>query len=209
MNISLNQHKKIFIICAAVTVLGLCAYTFFVALRESGISALASSTIKNVSIKLPANTSYQVGQKYSLSWSSDCRGGTVMVWLSTASSSKANIGILVPLASFSAADFGTKSQDDRIFFNDPWKFILSQNANKGKITWTVPQKLSLDKSLFGGSVGVYYIYSLADGRYALHKIVEQLVEMSVMPDNYYLRVDIKGKNGCEATGYSSAIKIIR
>jgi hypothetical protein len=207
MIFKLNSDKKIFIACAIITAAALCAYSLFLSLSASEKMAEASSTIKKITIQ-PAAGSYQIGQKYALSWDSDCRGGEVMVWLSTASSSKANIGILVPLLNFSAVNFGDKGKDDRIFFPDPWKFITSQNVNNGKTNWIVPAQLNLAKSLFKSDEGVFYIYALADGRIALHKIVEQPVQMPVMPDNYYLRIDIKGKNGCTATGYSAKINIV-
>jgi hypothetical protein len=203
----IDPWRKIFIAGAVITALILCACSIFISLSDSERSALASPAAKNINVKVKSGN-FQIGQKYSVSWDSLCRGGQAMVWLSTASSSQSEIGILVPLANFSAADFGSDSKDDRIFFDDPWKFITSNNANKGKLTWTVPDFLCLSKSFFGSDKGSFYIYTLADGRIVLHRIVQQPVQMPVFPDNYYLRVDIKGKNGCEATGYSSAISIV-
>jgi hypothetical protein len=204
MMIALNQGKKIFIASAVITVVALSACSFFFSLKKIEESAQASPAVV-----VQANSGdYQISHKYSFSWSSDCRGGEAAVWLTTASSSKANIGIMVPLTNFSAADFGDKDKDTRIFFDDIWKINLSRNANKGKISWTVPAALNLPRKYFGSGEGVYYLYSLTDGRIALHKIVKEPVQMPVMPGNYYLRVDIKGKSGCLATGYSQAISII-
>jgi hypothetical protein len=204
----MKQAKKIFIICAVVSATALCTYSLVSSLSKLENSALADPAAKtDVKISVAESGSYQVGRKYSVSWDSDCRGGEAMVWLATASSSSANIGILVPLATFSAANFGDQGKDDRIFFDDPWKFNLSHNSNKGKIIFTMPSSLSLSKNLFSSSEGVFYIYTLADGRFALHKIVKEPVQMSVMSSNYYLRVDIKGKNGCVATGYSQKIGV--
>lgn len=210
MTIKIKLDKKIFIIGAIITAAALCVYSFLFSLSESKRLAQADPEVKvNVSIAVAGSGNYVIGKKYSVSWDSDCRGGEVMAWLATASSSDANVGILVPLTNFSATDFGDKGKDDRIFSDDIWKVNLSHNANKGKLSWTVPAQLSLAKSLFSGTEGVYYIYTLADGRFALHKIVKEPVQMPVFPDNYYLRVDIKGKNGCTATGYSKEIKVIR
>jgi len=203
MKIKLSQGKQIFVAIAAVSVVALSVCSFFISLAKVKESAQASPAV----IVQTGSGDYQVGHKYSASWSSDCRGGEAMLWLSTVSSSKASIGIMVPLANFSAADFGDKVKNTRIFFNDPWQFILSHNANKGKLNWTMPAALNLPQSFFSSNQGVYYIYSLADGRMALHKIVQEPVQMQVMPGEYYLRVDIKGKNGCTATGYSQAIQI--
>ncbi|MDD4902120.1 MAG: hypothetical protein PHE24_03210 [Patescibacteria group bacterium] len=205
MILKIDQPKKIFIVCAIATAVVLCAYSLISSIAESEKSALAQA--KNVTVQIKTGN-YQIGKKYSVSWDSDCRAGEAMVWLATASSSKANIGILVPLANFSAANFGDQGKDARIFFNDPWKFNLSHNANRGKLSWTVPTSLALSKSLFKSEQGVFYLYTLADGRFALHKIVKEPVRMPVMPEKYYLRVDIKGKNGCTATGYSAKINVI-
>jgi hypothetical protein len=208
MTIKMNTSKKIFIACAIVSAVILSACSLFFSWEESEKSVLASPVKKPVNVTVSPSNNYQIGQKYSISWDSDCRGGEAIAWLSTASSSDSSMGILVPLVSFSAAPFGDQGQDDRIFFADPWKFDLSHNANKGKLIWTVPASLNLPQTFFKGKEGVYYIYTLADGRFALHKIVKEPVQMSVMPSNYYLRIDIKGKNGCTATGYSGKINIV-
>jgi hypothetical protein len=208
MPIKNSTGRKIFIVCAAISVLALCVCSLFFSWRESEKSAEASFAQKTVKITIPAKNTYEVGQKYSVSWSSDCRGGEAIVWLSSASSSTSSIGILVPLANFSASNFGSDSSDDRIFFNSPWDFDLSHNANKGKFSWTIPSSLDIPQADFSSQNGVYYIYTLADGRIALHKIIKEPVKISVMKGKYYLRVDIKGKNGCTATGYSQAINVI-
>jgi hypothetical protein len=207
MTIKMNTGKKIFIACAIISAIILCACSLFFSWEESENSALASAK-KTVNVKVSSSDNYQIGHKYSVSWDSDCRGGEAIVWLSTAPSSSSTMGILVPLVNFSAAPFGDQGQDDRIFFTDPWQFDLSHNTNQGKLSWTVPTALNLPQTFFKGKEGVYYIYTLADGRFALHKIVKEPVQMSVMSSSYYLRVDIKGKNGCTATGYSSKISIV-
>jgi hypothetical protein len=38
-------------------------------------------------------------------------------------------------------------------------------------------------------------------------MVKNQAQMPILPTTYYLRVDIKGKNGCVATGYSPAINV--
>lgn len=208
MILKLSQGKKIFVLGATITLIALCVYSVFASLEMDDKSALASPTVKagvNVLVKDDAN--YQVGKKYALSWDSDCRGGEVNVWLSTASSSKTNIGILVPLTGFSAANFGEKDSDSRIFFSDPWKFNLSHNNNKGKVSFVMPSSLNLPKNFFKSDQGVFYTYITPDGRFALHKIVKEPVMMQVLPGNYYLRVDIKGKNGCLATGFSQKLLV--
>jgi hypothetical protein len=207
MKIRLNQGKKIFIACAAATIIILCAYSLFTLFKQSEMSADASPSGVKISSVQAKGMSYRAGNKYSLSWDSDCHGGNAMVWLSTASSSSADIGILVPLTPFSAASFEVSGQDNRVFFSDIWKTNLTKNANKGKFIWTVPGELDIPKTFFAGKQGVYYIYSLEDGQIALHNIVKQQVKMPTMPDTYYLRVDIKGKNGCTAVGYSQPINI--
>lgn len=208
MILKLSQGKKIFLTGAIITLIVLCAYSVFSFLEKEDKSALASPTAKtNVKVSIKEADNCQVGKKYSVSWDSECRGGEVNVWLATASTSKANIGILVPLTGFSAADFGEKGDDSRIFFDDCWKFNLSHNANKGKISFTMPSSLNLPKKFFKSDQGVFYAYIIPDGRFALHKIVKEPVMMQVMPGNYYLRVDIKGKNGCVATGFSQKITI--
>jgi hypothetical protein len=207
MKFKLSHSKKIFIIGAIICVILLCIYSIFSYFEEVEISALASpATIKSVAVKLAGSGQCQVGQKYTVSWDSDCRGGEAMVWLSTASSSKNSIGILVPLTSLSADNFGEKDSDARLFFDDCWKFNLSHTGNKGKLSFTMPSALNLSKDLFNSDQGVFYVYTV-DGRFALHKIVKEQVMMQVMPANYYLRIDIKGKNGCVATGFSQKIKV--
>jgi hypothetical protein len=208
MILKLSQGKKIFLTGAIITLIVLCAYSVFSFLEKEDKSALASPTVKkSVNVVIKGKADCQVGQKYSVSWDSECRGGEVNVWLATASTSKSNIGILVPLTNFSAADFGEKGDDSRIFFDDCWKFNLSHNANKGKINFIMPSALNLPKKFFKSDQGVFYAYIIPDGRFALHKIVKEPVMMQVMPGNYYLRVDIKGKNGCVATGFSQKLKI--
>lgn len=208
MILKLSQGKKIFIAGATITLILLCAYSVFSFLEKTDKLASASPAAKkSVNVQVAGDGNCQIGKKYSVSWDSDCRGGEVNVWLSTASSGKASIGILVPLTGFSAADFGESGNDSRIFFDDFWKYNLSHNSNKGKINFTVPAALYLSKNLFKSEQGVFYAYTLPDGRFVFHKIVKEPITMQVMPDNYYLRVDIKGKNGCVATGFSQKIKI--
>jgi hypothetical protein len=207
MKIKLDKGKKVFITCAIVTMVILSAISLCLLFRKNDELAEASlPAIKNVNVKI-AGGNYDVGGKYSVVWDSDCRGGSAMVWLSSASSSKAFMNILVPLTKFSAADFGAPDADARIFFNDIWKINLSQTANNGKLSGTIPSNLYLDKSLFGASAGIYYLFTLSDGRIALQKMVKNQAQMPILPTTYYLRVDIKGKNGCVATGYSMPISI--
>jgi hypothetical protein len=209
MILKLSQGKKIFIAGATITLVTLCVYSVFSFLGREEKSALALSTApKNVKVSVQGSLDCQVGKKYSVFWDSECRGGEVDVWLATASTSQSSIGILVPLTGFSAANFGEKDSDSRIFFSDPWKFNLSHNSNKGKASFIMPSALNLPRDFFKSDSGVFYAYIIPDGRFALHKIIKEPVMMRVMPGNYYLRVDIKGKNGCMATGYSQAIKII-
>lgn len=208
MTLKLSQGKKIFIAGGIITVIILCAYSVFSSLDKEDDPAMASQAApKSINVKVAGDGNCQVGKKYSISWNSDCRGGEAMVWLSTASTSKSNIGILVPLTNFSAANFGTDDSDSRIFFPDPWKFNLSHNINKGKVSFTMPSALYLSKNLFKSAQGVFYAYAVPDGRFALHKIVKEQVMMPVLSDQYYLRVDIKGKNGCLATGFSQKIQV--
>jgi hypothetical protein len=209
MKIKLNREKKVFITCAIITAIILSAISLCLLFRESEELAEASlPAIKNVNVKI-AGGNYAVGGKYSLAWDSDCRGGSAMVWLASASSSKAFMNILVPLTKFSAADFGLPGADAKIFFNDIWKINLSQTPNSGKLNGTIPNNLYLDKSFFNGGEGIYYLYTLSDGRIALQKMVKNQAQMPILPTTYYLRVDIKGKNGCVATGYSQPISIVK
>lgn len=208
MIFKLSQGKKIFITGAIITLIVLCVYSVFSSLEKEDKSALASPTVKkSVNVSIKGGTDCQVGQKYSVSWDSECRGGEVNVWLATASTSKSSISILVPLTAFSAADFGRKGNDSRIFFDDCWEFNLKHNANKGKINFIMPSALNLSRNFFKSGQGVFYTYVIPNGRFALHKIVKEPVMMPVMTGNYYLRVDIKGKNGCVATGFSQKLKV--
>jgi hypothetical protein len=207
MKIKLNRGKKVFIACAIVTMVILSVISLCLLFQKTDELAEASlPAIKNVNVKIVGGN-YTVGGKYSLAWDSDCRGGNAMVWLSSASSSKAFMNILVPLTKFSAADFGAPGADAKAFFNDIWKINLSQTANSGKLSGTIPNNLYLDKSFFNGGEGIYYLYTLSDGRTVLQKMVKNQAQMPVLPTTYYLRVDIKGKNGCVATGYSQPISI--
>jgi hypothetical protein len=208
MIIKLNKEKKIFISCAVISMVILCAFSLFLSFKENNESAQASpAPVKNISVK-EVGDNCSVGGKYSVSWSSDCRGGNVMVWLSDASSSKSGIDILVPLTNFSASDFGATGADARSFFTDIWKINLSSTANKGKFTWTVPNNLYLSGLSFNNGAGIYYIYALPDGRTVVQKMVKDQAQMPVMATTYYLRVDIQGKNGCVATGYSQPFRIV-
>jgi hypothetical protein len=210
MKIKLSQGKKIFIACAIVTVVVLSAISLFLSYREVEEFAEAQASpgvIRNVNIQIGNGNNYQVGGKYSIFWDSDCRGGNAMVWLSSASSSKANIGILVPITKFTATDFGADGVDARAYFADIWKINSSQTANKGKLSFVVPPYLYINGSAFKNDDAIYYLFNLADGRTALQKMVKDQARMSLMPETYYLRVDIKGKNSCTAIGYSQPINV--
>jgi hypothetical protein len=206
-NVKLNSAKKMFIAGGSAAIAVLCAASLFFYFQESKNSAGASD-LNGVSVKVKAAASYKIGGKYSVSWSSDCRGGEAMVWLDGASSKNPEVGMLVPLLKFSAADFGALGQDGRKIFSDLWAFNLSHNKNKEKLSWTMPASINLPRSYFGGKEGAYYIYTLEDGSFVGQKMFKEPITMSVLPGKYLIRVDIKGKNGCRATGYSQEIKVV-
>ncbi len=167
--------------------------------------------IDEVNVNLDNTKSYIIGSNYDITWSSNCKGGVATIWFSTTPEASTEGQIIFPLSNFQSAKnlLGTDAfytYQNAFMFNTLANTMLSPNLEK--INWSVPEQMSFSNYSFNNQLtNSYYIFRRPNNEYVIAEKSKNPVILTVTPGQYVVRVDIKGANGCFATGQSQIINV--